>query len=359
VEFRFERTGSQVHAGLSDYFDRLHKAWMSAAGQVAPLNFERRLGEIRLRIASVGRTFSEALTQALDHLPDASGEGLDGFEILAWDQAVTGVALPEPPWRWPEGATNYRYALPPGGEAFRINWAEEEALFSMYCVDTARAIVSCRDAARLPTYVYASPCSGVFHWWAGNHGLHMLHAGCVGEDGRAALIVGPSGSGKSTTALMCAQAGMKYISDDICLLRPGLENVAICLYNAGKLHRRHLEQFPAYASLAIDPGPDREGKPVVFLHQKVPELIATELPIKAIVVARVSGNRNTTVTPITSGDALKALAPSTLFMRPPHDPRALRAMAELTRSCHCFQLELGAPGPQIPTAIRAVLSRSL
>jgi energy-coupling factor transporter ATP-binding protein EcfA2 len=216
----------------------------------------------------------------------------------------------------------------------------------------------CADAAKLPTYFYASPCAGVVHWWAASQRLRLLHAGCVAENGAAALLVGPSGSGKSTTSLMCAQAGMNYIGDDICLLQPGVKPEAICLYNSGKLLRQNLQNFPLYASLAVDPGPDREDKPVIFLHQHFPDKIAHRLPIKAIVVPRVSDRQDTVITPISSAEGLKALAPSTLFMRPPYEVGAFSTMAALVRSQPCFRLDLGTIGPEVPDAVRAVLARS-
>jgi hypothetical protein len=45
-------------------------------------------------------------------------------------------------------------------------------------------------------------------------GLVPLHAACVGQRGRGALLIGPSGAGKSTLSLHALNAGMQLLSED-------------------------------------------------------------------------------------------------------------------------------------------------
>ncbi len=50
--------------------------------------------------------------------------------------------------------------------------------------------------------------------------LAALHAACVGEGGRGALLMGPSGSGKSTVALHCLLRGLDFLSEDAVFVQP-------------------------------------------------------------------------------------------------------------------------------------------
>jgi hypothetical protein len=49
-----------------------------------------------------------------------------------------------------------------------------------------------------------------------------IHAGTVGIDGRAWLILGTKGGGKSTTLLLLEQAGYPVLSDDLSIIDPDL-----------------------------------------------------------------------------------------------------------------------------------------
>jgi hypothetical protein len=61
--------------------------------------------------------------------------------------------------------------------------------------------------------------------------------------------------------------------------------------------------------------------------------------------------------PISPVEALKALAPSTLFQLIGASQKDLRAMAELVRKVPCYRLELGTDLAAIPRAIEQLLLR--
>jgi hypothetical protein len=50
--------------------------------------------------------------------------------------------------------------------------------------------------------------------------LVSLHAACIGQRGRAILLIGPSGSGKSTVALHCLLDGFDFLSEDSAFICP-------------------------------------------------------------------------------------------------------------------------------------------
>jgi hypothetical protein len=218
----FSTPDAGISARLDAYFADLRTAHQQAAGKLGATELACDLAGHRLELRTVGHRLRSVLTSALTHLPSATPALPRGLEIFAWDEAETLVPLPRPPWEPPPAASanaTPRLVLPPGGESYRITLAEQDSLFIMYSLERGQAVIWTRDAARLPTYVHSAPFPSLIHWWAQQHHLLLLHAGCVGTAAGAALLVGKSGSGKSTTALHCALAGFRYLSDDLCLVR--------------------------------------------------------------------------------------------------------------------------------------------
>lgn len=76
-----------------------------------------------------------------------------------------------------------------------------------------------------------------------------------------------------------------------------------------------------------------------------------------VLVPRIVGGLSTTAVPISPIEALKALAPSTLFQLIGAGQKDFRAMAELVRTVPCYRLELGTDLAAIPRAIEELLLR--
>lgn len=354
-------SAARVRAGLDAYFRELLSAQSTAARQqpVPARGFD--LAGHGLVMHAAGAALHEALTSAFTHLPNRLPSLPASLEVFAWDEAATGVALPEAPWPPPPVATIAgapRLTLPPGGEAYRIALTEQESFFIFYSMERRQAVIWTRDAARLPTYVHSAPFPALVHWWSQQHGLRLLHAGCVGTPAGAALLVGKSGSGKSTTALHCALNGLRYLSDDLCLVRPHPTPHAWCVFSSGKLLPDSLARFPELASRARPPLPGVEGKPVVFMHEHDPATVAVEMPLKVVVAPRVTGKPETRWEPLSAAEALKALAPSSILPRSHPEPEAFHDMARLVRSLPCYRLELGTRLEEVSAALRHLVEVS-
>lgn len=55
---------------------------------------------------------------------------------------------------------------------------------------------------------------------ARSQSLVGMHAACIGQGRRGALLIGPSGAGKSTLSLHCLARGMKLLSEDSVFVSP-------------------------------------------------------------------------------------------------------------------------------------------
>src|SRR5205807_649323 len=106
---------------------------------------------------------------------------------------------------------------------------------SVYDADANASWYWAADADRLPAWECASPLRHVLHWWLADHGLQQVHAGSVGTERGAVLVVGRGGRGKSTTTLAALGQGLKYVGDDYVAVELEPEPLVHSIYNAGKL----------------------------------------------------------------------------------------------------------------------------
>lgn len=348
---------SAVHRILASCFHSLSAAFAAAQSRIGGADRSYALAGHTVRVHSVGTHLDTALAAAWDHMATGGDDGTrPALEILAWDEAESGVPAPELPWSWADLSGTVRLVLPPGGEAFRVHAYEGAAMCFLYSVTENKAIFWTRDARRVPTFFRAAPFLTLVHWWAQTHGLRLVHAAAVGTDAGAALIAGKGGSGKSTTALVCMLAGLHFLSDDFCLVQAGEPALVHCLNSSGKLQRAHFQRFPALAARAVDPVPDAFDKPLIFVHEHFPLQVRRRLPLRAVVLPQVTGRETTSWEPVSPATALRSLTSSTMFQFSPDDGAAFHDLAAVLRGLPCFRLLLGTRSEEIAAAVGDVLA---
>lgn len=345
--------GSEVRSQVAGYFAQMRQAFdRTKRGECHRVT--RSLAGHAIRFEVAGSVLASVLQTAIAHLAIVSADRTD-LTVYAWDESATGEPLPTAPWTWPPTDSPHVMSLPPGAEDYEPHLEAAAGTFSLHSLSRNEVILHVRDARRLPTYWHGSPLFRTFHSWAQQAGLALLHAGCVGTDRGAVLLAGRGGSGKSTTSLLCLEAGLRYVSDDYCLLEPGATARAHCLYNSGKLQRDHLRRFPSLAAKATDPVPDQFEKKVIFVQQHYPDRLAASLPLRAVLLPQITGGNDHHLKSISAAEALRGLAPSTLFQLSGHGHQHLRTMAALTRQLPCYALALGGDFDSIPDFIRRAL----
>ncbi len=170
----------------------------------------------------------------------------------------------------------------------------------------------------------------------------FVHAGVVGIEGRAWVLVGGSGAGKSSTVGVLVREGALYLSDEIALLDPDGATVAPFTLPLA------LKPWTLTATGDLPPGHTIAEDGETRFH--LPDHRATsELPLAGLVVidpARPAAP----LAPATRADTLMALAenPSTMRYRE-RLAEAFPAFARLLRAGRCYTL--GAPGPHPETRI--------
>jgi hypothetical protein len=93
------------------------------------------------------------------------------------------------------------------------------------------------------------------------------------------------------------------------------------------------------------------------VHEHYPSKVATRLPVRAILLPRVTGTPETRLKRISVAMALAALAPSTIFQLPRAGNEAFKFLATFARQLPCFSLEVGTDLSTIPLVIEGLLAK--
>lgn len=267
---------------------------------------------------------------------------LSGAE-LSWDQ------LPEA-FR-PQG----QEVLVARGEGCTALCSGPEQSIWLFRPTQAAAVYWVRDRDALPPWERSIPLRSAARWWAALQGGAKVHAGAVGDGERCVLLVGAGGAGKSTSTLACLDSGLQVLGDDYCLLQaPGALNPTSTIhgmYRYAKLDAHSLHLLPALQERVV--GPAWRGKWLVDLG--ITKANAQALAAVCEVVQDPSGP--TRVEPLSRMEALRALAPSTLFQQRLWERETWRALTATIRSAPCFRLWVNDPR-DVPDQVRQLLSRT-
>lgn len=310
------------------------------------------IGGFKVRMTLGGRLAGRFFA-AFEHLRMSRQDSWD-LDIRAWDSAASGVPMPAPPW----GTEDYgRRGEIRGFNDARFMTAFDHGSGALSLVDRAsgRAVYWIRDGGRVPGHERGAPFRAILNGWMGNHGCMLAHGAAVGIGDGAVLLAGPGGSGKSTTALICAEGGMLFLGDDYCLLRthPSLE---VCsLYGTAKMTREDLARLPGLAA-RVSPEPGPQGKALLFLAGAMPGRFASRLPLRAVLLPRVTGRAGTTLRMAGASEALRSLAPSSIFQLSGAGAGAFDLLSGLVRRLPCYHLDLGTDYSGIAPVVREILS---
>jgi hypothetical protein len=306
----------------------------------------------------MGRALAPHVTRPFAHLAAAADGAAPGLTIDLWDQAETGVPHPagaaeepgERTWRVAGGwATVFA-----GGRIFRYQHPH-----AMTWLDRrAGHLIGWRESARgLPIHERSKPLPLLLPIWYQDRGIHVVHAGLVGARGTGVLVGGGSGSGKTTTALASFLGGLDYLGDDQSGLeaRPDGSFVGHSLYNGARLTADHLERFPTLRPHVIS-GPEARDKALLFLAEVRSERCPPRTAIRAIALPMLGGSVRTRVRRAGKSEALRRLAPTSLFTPFGPGERGFRGLSRLVEALPSYWLELGSDPGDIARALTQILA---
>lgn len=212
----------------------------------------------------------------------------------------------------------------------------------------------------LPLWERISPLRGALRWWATRHGASLVHTGAVADDRGAVLLVGDAGAGKSTTTMACLGRGLEVLGDDFCFVQPGdgrpdvsdgqATSVVHAAYRLAKLDDRSLDLLPHLRERIVGTG--LRGKSLLELDA----LDRPERVIRALCHVVQRPDRPTETEPMSRVDALRAVAPSTLFQVRLFERETWEGLAGAVRTVPCFRLFVGDLD-DVPGVLAALIDR--
>lgn len=317
----------------------VEESFANAAERLGTFTENLDIAGTGIRVVFAGEAMHRALMPALAHARCSALEPV--ATVLAYDCLFSRVAPPVLPWRAEDVGSRGEIAL--DDPDLRAALFVPSGCLSTYDARRRMGVFAVPAASSLPAYERAAPLRTLLHWILSDHGCHLVHAAAVGAGRGAALLAGRGGSGKSTSALLCARAGMQFLGDDYVGIGTGEVH---SLFATAKVDERAAAMLPGL-SLEVRPAGDEKGFAVV-------SDVARSLPVRVILLPRVSEGKSA-VAGASRAEALRALAPTTLFQLPGKGTQAFAALAELARSTPALHLTLGRDFDRIPQLIARTL----
>lgn len=335
-----------------EYFQSVYELFQSAQQATGPTERNYRIGGYHIRLNFAGAALL-SLTRALEHLAIDDRSSPD-LTICLWDSESTGQRMPARPWQDEDFLAR---GVIQGYNTERIYTAFQHGSAAVSVLDNERdlAVFWSPDPA-VPYWEKGSPLRTILHWWLLNRGLQLVHAAAVGNAAGGVLIGGKGGTGKSTTALACLDSNLSYAGDDYTLLGMDSGPVVHSLYNSAKLNRDQVQRFPALVPKVDNLDDSEEEKALLFVNEHFPARVAMRLPVRAILLPRVTGLPDTQLKRVSVAMALAALAPSTIFQLPRAGNEAFKFLVTFARQLPCFSLEVGTDLSTIPPVIERLLA---
>ena len=335
---------------LDRVLDVTRAAWAAASNASGTVESVRLVAGEPVRFRFAGPALVEHLLPALCHLPEVDTTE-PVFTAHAWDARSTGVAVPQldsldtPPAPARSIIDHDRAA----------SFSTERTMLEAVDLTTDDGWFAVDAPDDLTTGERGAPFRLVLHWWLAQRGLQFTHGGAVGTDGNGVLIVGASGSGKSSTTLACVEAGMEYAGDDYCALAPTSTPTVHSLYSSAKVFDADAALYPTLTSGRSPLRHPLDDKSLYLVARARPDCVVPALSLGAVVVPTRTPNTATHFRPTSAGDALQALAPSTIGQLPGSAARTLAALAAAARAVPAYRLELGTDRATVAPAVGALL----
>ncbi len=321
----------------------IEDAFAVATARVGLVEEHLALAGLRVRLCFAGEAMRARLLPALAHGIAPAAEADATF--LIYDCASAGLPQPSVPWRVEDVGPRGEVAV---DGSLRVSLFAPSGALSVFDPERKLGIFVVRDASALPSYERAAPLRTLLHWALETRQCRLAHAAAVASEHGGALLAGRGGSGKSTTAVLCAQAGMRFAGDDYVGITADPSH-AHAIYATAKIDAMSVAMLPDLR-LHIEPAEGEKG--VAILAD-----VAASFPIRALVLPRVSGGASR-LRRATGAEALRALAPTTVFQLPGNDGAAFSWIASVARSLPAFALDLGDDRAEIPGLVRRAIEES-
>jgi hypothetical protein len=331
-------------------FRQLAASFDDALGQMRADELRVVVAGFRVHLRALGADLAGAMFGALRHLPTYATTHVADLRIDVWDASATGRRETV---RCAERAGAGILLKASRDDRFVGETRNHTELWLDRCQNRIVGWFDC--PARLNLDERARPFHKLLSTWLEERGVQFLHAGLVSCHGKGLLFVGNGGAGKSTSSIACLRSGMGYLGDDfVGFSCRGSEVVGHGIYGSCLLNVQHIKRFPDLAAIAHTAHHAFEDKDVVFLNEAFPGAMQSDVGIRALLLPRVIDSETTRTRAATKGEALMAIAPTSVMFLPRPSRAAFDRVAALVESLPCYWLELGRDVNQIPAVVRTL-----
>jgi hypothetical protein len=306
------------------------------------------VGSRRVMIEFASPELHRRFTPALTPLAVEAGADPE-LTILCWDRESTGVPAPRSPWGLGDFRRKNGRVRGEVDEQVLVAYQQFVGLLHVYDRDRREGSMFTPSPADVPAWVDRAPFRHVFSWWTSDNGMALLHAAGVASDAGAALLAGASGAGKSTTAMSCLSHGMRFISDDACVVTCGDRNVVHPLYGRLKL------ESDAVARLGIDVADETlqgTGQALV-----VPEVDRSGPDLRAILLLTVGPAQDTTWKRVGRPEALRRLMSTSMSEGGWVTRGGVSSLTRLVKAVPCYDVTLGSEVSGVVDAVATLINR--
>lgn len=302
----------------------------------------------RSRIRVVGQGLSEQMGRAFQHLvADGEPSGAE-LKIDLWDEMDTSVSCPlnsEPiDERLLKSTAYVEFGLILGSFDDRFIGCQRPQVITWFDRRDQHIVGWFSSHRRLSLYDRGKPLHFPLLLWHSEKDAEVIHAAVVSKNGEGVLFAGKGGVGKSTAALACLETGFDYLGDDYISLEIAQDGSfrGHSLYSATWVMADNLRRFPRLIPHAVYPRRPDQEKTLVLLSHVFPRQLLSHTPIRALVMPRITAGASTRVRPASKAEALFALAPSSILLRPSAGARTLDKLASLASQLQAYWLDLGS-----------------
>lgn len=240
---------------------------------------------------------------------------------------------------------------PPIHARFQIDGPEPTRTWALnfFDPDLRVAAVWIDSLDSIPNWEIHAPLLRVWHATLARRDRCVTHAAAVGDENGGVLLAGPGGSGKSTTTLAAVLGGMRCVGEDYVILDLGPEEIeAHALYNNIKVSPSARTLLPEWPDALLGAPATGMEKVIARIDDVRAGAQVGRISLRAVVMPRL-GAPDCRLVPCSSADALRALAPSTMFQLSGDGGRALGPLSQVVRRLPCSFLDLSSdPSAAVP-----------
>lgn len=239
--------------------------------------------------------------------------------------------------RFERDASEERKLLTYSNNGKHILYNHESKILSGYDSQNKKAYYYIPSLDMLPFYEKAAPMRMIFHHFAQENEMILVHGAAIAIDGRGILMAGRGGSGKTTTAICAALGGFDYLGDDYVILDTE-SKVIYSLYSSSKIRWDSEKLLPELGALAINSKNEDKG---YFFMNEINDRAKKSIRLYVVVIPQIGGEEPSYLR--TSGiNALRVLSSSTIFQMPGSGRSTLQSISKAIRNVPAYEMVLSS-----------------